>query len=83
MKVADEKEKALVGAESRIESWVGKREDLIKAAFESLIRTAMPKQALAFRNKTDLTVDDMARILDDHERLKLRADSQKPPQQEP
>jgi hypothetical protein len=79
MKVADAKETAFKGGESRIESWLGKPEVLIKAAFESWIRTAMPQEALAFRNKTDLTVDDMARILDDHERLKLRSGSPKPP----
>ena len=79
MKVADEKEKCINDSESGIESWLGKKDGLIKAAFEKLVRTTLPQHALAFRNKTDLTIDDMARILDDHERLKLRAAGPKPP----
>jgi hypothetical protein len=79
MKTADEKRKALQSASTRMESWLGKSELAIRAAFEELIRTAMPQQTIAFRNRTDLTTEDMARILDDHERLKMRATDQHPP----
>lgn len=82
MKVADEKEQNLRGREAGFETWVGKQEEVIKAAFERLISNNMPQRAVAFRNKTDLSIDDMARILDDHERLKLRSERQKPPEGE-
>ena len=82
MKVADEKEASHKADESHIESWIGKGEALIKAAFDNYIKTAMPKQALAFCNKTDLSIDDMARILDDHERLRVRGETPIPPPKE-
>ena len=79
MKTADEKRKALQSASTRMESWLGKSELAIRAAFEELVRAAMPQQTIAFRNRTDLTTEDMACILDDHERLKMRATDQHPP----
>jgi len=75
MRVADEKRHSMSANESRFESWVGKGEEAIRAAFANLLRTRLPQQTLAFRNRTDLTVEDMARILDDHERLQLRGNS--------
>ena len=79
MKVADEKKRSIDAAGSRFESWIGKGETTIRAAWAEFLRTAAPQQTLAFRNKTQLTVEDMARILDDYERLRLRQDSQEPP----
>lgn len=76
MKTADEKKKALQTAESGLESWLERGEQVIRAAFADLIRTAIPQQTIAFRNKSDLTFEDMARILNDHERLRLRIDNQ-------
>jgi hypothetical protein len=73
MKTADEKKQALQSSASRVESWLEKGDQAIRAAFAELIRTTMPQQTIAFRNKTDLTTEDMARILDDHEQLRLRA----------
>lgn len=72
MKVADQKAQRIASEQSTIESWLGKGEDAIRAAFERLLARAGSGPALAFRNKTQLTVDDMARILDDEERLRLR-----------
>ena len=79
MKVADEKKRSIETTGSRFESWIGKGETAIRAAWAKFLRTAAPQQTLAFRNKTQLTVEDMARILDDYERLRLRQDSQEPP----
>ena len=81
LKVADEKKDLIARTESCIDSWVGKGDALIKAAFERLIQTAAPQHTLAFRNKSDLTTDDMARILDDYERLHKRPGNKNPPQE--
>lgn len=80
MKVADEKKRRMVATESSFESWVGKGDQAIMAAWAEFLRSVAPQRAVAFRNKTDLTVEDMARILDDHERLRLRQDGQEPSQ---
>jgi hypothetical protein len=81
MKIADEKRNVITKTESCIESWLGKGDVMIRTAFEKLIKTAVPQQTLAFRNKADLTVDDMARILDDFERLRKRPGDVKPSQE--
>jgi len=81
MKIADEKRQALTAEASGFDSWLGKGREVILTAFQNFLNTALPKQTIAFRNKTDLTVDDMARILDDHERLCKIAGEQKPPQE--
>jgi hypothetical protein len=74
MKVADEKRNSVANAESQISNWLGKSAESIRAAFENLVQTVSPTPAhtLAFRNRKDLTTDDMASILNDYERLKLR-----------
>ena len=81
MKVANEKSQRFAGEESSLVSWVGKSKDEILAAFQNLLNTASAKPSVAFRNKTDLTVEDMARILDDYERLRKVEGGQKPPPQ--
>jgi hypothetical protein len=81
MKVASEKRRLLTGDDSSFVSWVGKSPEVIAAAFQDFLKTAAPQQALAFRNKTDLTVEGMARILDDYKRLHRIAGEQKPPQE--
>lgn len=78
MRVAAEKKKLLTSNESSFDSWVGKSHESIVAAFQNLIKTATPQHAVAFRKKTDLTVEDMARILDDYERLRNRSSDPKP-----
>lgn len=82
MKDAREKQQLLAGDSVGFISWVGKSQDEIMAAFQSLLKTALPQETLAFRNRTDLTVEDMARILDDYERLHKMAGDQKPPQEQ-
>jgi len=81
MKVANEKSQRFTGKESGFVSWIGKSRDEVVAAFQNLITTVSAQHTLAFRNKSDLTVDDMARILDDYERLRKDAAEQKPPQE--
>jgi prophage DNA circulation protein len=81
MKVANEKSQRFAGEESSLVSWVGKGKDEILAAFQNLLNTTSAKPSVAFRNKTDLTVEDMARILDDYERLRKGVTEKKPPQE--
>jgi len=81
MKVAIEKKQLLASDDSSFVSWIGKSQEAVVAAFQNLLKTATPQQTLAFRNKTDLTFDDMARILDDYERLHKIAGERKPPQE--
>jgi hypothetical protein len=81
MKVASEKRRLLTGDDSNFVSWTGKSQEVIVAAFQNFLNTAAPQQALAFRNKTDLTIEDMALILDDYERLHKIAGERKPPQE--
>lgn len=69
MKAADENKSRLQAA-GIFESWVGKGEQAIRAAWEKFIANRGPQSALAFRKRTELTVEDMARILDDNERLR-------------
>jgi len=76
MKVADEKKSSLRVAESTVVSWVGRKEEDIRAAFEAFIKRATPNRALAFRKKGELTVQDMAQILDADERLHRKSDKE-------
>ncbi len=73
MKVADEKSKSLRVAETPEASWVGRKAEEIKAAFEAFINSAERDTALAFRKKEKLSLEDMAQILDSHEKLKRRS----------
>lgn len=70
MKVADEN-KSRLETPGAFESWLVKSEQVIKEAWSKFILNSAPAQSLAFRKRTDLTVEDMARILDDNERLRL------------
>ena len=69
MKIADTKREILAAARESITSWAGRREEEILAAFEAL---STGPNAVAFRNKGDISVKEMAQILDDCERLKVR-----------
>ena len=81
MKVADDNKSRLekIGT---VESWIGKSEQAIREAWANFLSTMTPSQALAFRKKTELTTEDMARILDDNERLRLSQTKDKPPKQD-
>ena len=70
MKEADKQNTILEAAASRVSSWLNRREEEILAAFDALTSSGGP--ALAFRNQSKLTVEDMARILDKQEELKSR-----------
>src|SRR4051812_18769183 len=59
MKVADEKKIRITTTESQFDSWLNKSEDSIRSAFAALLKTTSPQYTLAFRNKTDLTPEDM------------------------
>ena len=76
MKVADEKAASLRVAESPTRSWTTAKAEEVVAAFKAYINSAKPETALAFRNKGELSVDDMAQILDANERLKQRSEQQ-------
>jgi hypothetical protein len=78
MKVANEKSQRFAGEQSSFVSWIGKSKEEILAAFQNLLNTTSAKPCVAFRNKTDLTVEDMARILNDYERLRNEAAAQTP-----
>ena len=80
MKVADEKSASLRVAETPLPSWASKKPEEIVAAFKAYLSFAKAETALAFRNKGELSVDDMAQILDANELLKQRrADNDKSP----
>ena len=66
MQVADSNKARLESLQRGITSWIDRTEEEIRAAFASL---ATRPEALAFRNKSELSVEDMARILDKLERL--------------
>lgn len=78
MKVADEKSASLRVAETPVLSWTSKKSEEVVAAFNAYLNFAKAETALAFRNKGELSVDDMAQILDANELLKQRqADKKK------
>ena len=81
MKVAAERSERFSALESRFASWVGKSKEEIMAAYQKVVNTMSPQHTLAFRNKKDLSLEDMARILDDYERLRRVDGDQNPPQQ--
>lgn len=72
MKVADEKSALFRVAETSVPSWTSKKPEEIVAAFNTFLSFAKAETALAFRNKGELSVDDMAQILDANELLKQR-----------
>jgi len=73
IEVADEKKKSLRVAETPEQSWTTKKAEEIVAAFNAFVSSAESQTALAFRKKDKLSVEDMAQILDSHEKLKRRS----------
>jgi len=71
MQVADDKKASLRVAETPTSSWINRTREEILAAFEALSSSA--KTAVAFRNKEKLSLEDMAEILDAHERVVRRS----------
>lgn len=75
MKIAEMKKDSVTSCESKFESWIGKGEDAIRHAFQALSIGSTSQSTLAFRNKKALTLEDMARILDDYERLRISGET--------
>jgi hypothetical protein len=73
MRVADEKSKSLRVAEAPEKSWTSRKAEEVIAAFTAFINSAEGDTALAFRKKEKLSLEDMAQILDSHEKLKRRS----------
>ena len=73
MRVADEKSKSLRVAEAPEKSWTSRKAEEVIAAFTAFINSAERDTALAFRKKEKLSLEDMAQILDSHEKLKRRS----------
>jgi len=69
MKEADINCSAINAASKKIISWIGRGEDEILAAFEKLTGGLSQQQALAFRNRKDLSVAEKAQILDDFQKV--------------
>jgi hypothetical protein len=70
MKVADSNRAAIDAASRTFVSWIGRGESEIRAAFEAFTSGLSEQQALAFHNRKDLSVDEMAQILDDFEKVR-------------
>lgn len=64
MQVADEKKESLHVAETPELRWNDRKPEEILSAFALFLRAGGPKRALAFKNKGNLSVEDMAAILD-------------------
>jgi hypothetical protein len=79
MKVASERKHLFTEKSLHFVSWIGKSKEDVIAAFQNLTASSQ-EHTLAFRNKTDLSIEDMARILDDYERLRKVANEQKSPE---
>jgi predicted HTH domain antitoxin len=71
MQVADEKKASLRVAEMPTLRWIHRTREEILAAFAAL--SSAGKTAVAFRNKEKLSLEDMAEILDAHDRLTRRS----------
>lgn len=67
MQVADQKKQQIQS--QSVVSWIGRKAEDIRAAYAALTKS---DTAFAFRNKGELSVDDMAELLDAQERLRLR-----------
>jgi hypothetical protein len=67
MQVADQKKESLRVAETPEVTWLNRPREEIIAAFAVFLQA---KRGLAFRNRSDLSLEDMAAILEANERLK-------------
>lgn len=70
MKVADEKRESLRVAETPAMRWIDRKAEDIRAAFDLFLKSSTSETALAFRNRKELSVGDMAEILEANDRLK-------------
>lgn len=80
MQVADEKQKSFRVAEMPKERWINRKAEEVSAAFAAFLAAGGPKRALAFRNRGDLSTEDMAMILDANEDLDAAGEINSEPQ---
>ncbi len=76
MQIADEKKASLRVAESPVARWIDRTREEILTAFAAL--SSAKETSVAFRNKETLSVEDMAEILEAHDRLKERSSAEYP-----
>lgn len=76
MKEADEKKLRIVNSAPSIPNWLERSKDEIESAFIAWMSHVAPTEALGFRNKTDLTIEDKARLLNQHESLIKRTEKE-------
>lgn len=69
MKAADTNREQIEAKAAKVRSWKGGAAAEICAAWDELLQRLSPTQALAFRNKGELSVEDKARILDEFAQL--------------
>lgn len=79
MQVADEKQKSFRVAETP-KARINRKAEDIRAAFAAFLSAGGPKRALAFRNRGDLSVEDMAAILEANEDLDAAPETDSEPQ---
>lgn len=76
MIVADSNKIALDAAVKKIISWKGRTEEEIRGAYAAMTAGLTGQQALAFRKQDNLSIEDMAGILDDFELVKQKDDTE-------
>lgn len=78
MNVADTNKNALEAAAKKFVSWKGRATAEIQEAYAAMTANLTGQQVLAFRKQQEnLSVEDMAGILDDFERVKQKEEPQK------
>ncbi len=79
MKEADEKKDKITNIVPSLTDWLTKTKDEIEAAFAAWTNQVSPNEpAFGFRNKKDLTFEDKARLLNQHESLIQRCQKEEP-----
>jgi hypothetical protein len=72
MQVADEKQKSFRVAEAPAARWIDRQVEDIRMAFAAFLAAGGPKRALAFKNRGNLSAEDMAAILEANEELEAK-----------
>ncbi len=80
MTEADEKKRQMAVSTSNFTDWLKKTKDEVEAAFIAWTNQVSPSEAFGFRNRKDLTLEDKARLLNQHESLIRRCQKEKPEQ---
>ena len=80
MTEADEKKRQMATAAPLLTDWLKKTRDEIETAFTAWTNQVSPSEAFGFRNRKDLTLEDKARLLNQHESLIRRCQQEEPEQ---